>query len=112
MKLEEFREEVHRQFGERLERATPANVQDFLVHMQARLAGTEGRGQTVELNETAHSYDQIMTEFFARVLSVSPEQMEEALMQLWLVGLELHYARLEEQYADKFAPLFGTDIDG
>lgn len=112
MTLEEFREEVYRHFGKRLERATPASVQDFLVHMQARLAGSEGRGESVELSETAQSYDQIVTEFFAHVLQATPDQMEQALMQLWLVGLELHYARIEEQYADKFARLFGTDLDG
>lgn len=110
MNLEQFREEVYRQFGPRLERATPANVQEFLVHMQARLSGND-RGQPVEIHETAHSYDEIVSEFFARVLEVGPDRMEQALMQLWLLGFELHFARLEEQYSDKFAPLFGTDTD-
>jgi len=110
--LEEFREEVYRQFGKRLERATPANVQEFIVHMQAKMAGNEARGQAVEINETANSYEEIMTQFFARVLEAPPAEMEQALVQLWLLGFELHFARLQDEYQQKFAPLFGTDLEG
>jgi hypothetical protein len=107
VKLEEFREEVRREFGDRLQRATPANVQDFLARMQSQLFLDTGKGdQGFELNETASDYNEIVTQFFARVLQAKPEQLEEALMMLWLVGFELHFARLEEEYADRFAAMF------
>lgn len=107
MKLEEFREEVKRQFGDELQRATPANVQDFLSRMQSQLFAEAGKGEHgFELNETASDYNEIVTQFFARVLRAQPDQLEEALMMLWLVGFELHFARLEEEYADRFAAMF------
>lgn len=107
MKLEEFREEVRREFGDELQRATPANVQDFLVRMQSQLFFDAGKGeQGFELNETAADYNEIVTQFFARVLQAKPEQLEEALMMLWLVGFELHFARLEDEYSDRFAAMF------
>jgi hypothetical protein len=108
VKLDEFRAEVKREFGEQLQRAAPANVQDFLVRMQSQLFADAGKGDhTFELNEQASDYDEIVTQFFARVLESKPEQLEEALMMLWLVGFELHFARLEEDYADRFAAMFG-----
>lgn len=108
MRLDEFREEVKREFGQQLQRATPANVQDFLVRMQSQLFADAGKSDnTFELNEHASDYDEIVTQFFARVLESKPEQLEEALMMLWLVGFELHFARLEEEYADRFATMFG-----
>jgi len=107
VKLEEFREEVKREFGEELQRATPANVQEFLVRMQSQLFSDANKGKHgFELNETAADYNEIVTQFFARVLQAKPDQLEEALMMLWLVGFELHFARLEEEYSDRFAALF------
>ena len=107
MRLEEFREEVKREFGDELQRATPANVQDFLARMQSQLFFDAGKGERgFELNETASDYNEVVTQFFARVLQAKPEQVEQALMMLWLVGFELHFARLEEEYADRFAAMF------
>lgn len=107
MKLEEFREEVKREFGDHLQRATPANVQDFLVRMQSQLYRDAGKGEHgFELNESASDYNEIVTQFFARVLEATPEQLDEALMMLWLVAFELHFARLEEEYSDRFAAMF------
>ena len=109
MKLDEFREEVKGEFGDGLQRATPASVQDFLVRMQSRLFADAGRGEhAFELREpSAADYNEIVTQFFARVLRAKPEQIEEAMMMLWLVGFELHFARLEEEYAERFAAMFG-----
>lgn len=108
MRLEEFRAEVKRELGDHLERATPANVQEFLLRMQGKLFSEVGRGEhAFELNETAADYNEVVTQFFARVLESKPEQLEEALMMLWLVGFELHFARLEQEYADRFSAMFG-----
>ena len=107
MKLEEFRELVKREFGDQLERTTPANVQDFLVRMQPALFADAGKsGHAFEINEQASDYDEIVTQFFARVLETKAEQLEEALIMLWLVGFELHFARLEQEYMDRFASMF------
>jgi hypothetical protein len=107
VKLDEFREAVKHEFGDELQRATPANVQDFLVRMQAKLFADVGKGEHgFELNEQAADYDEIVTQFFARVLETKPEQLEETLMMLWLVAFELHFARLEDEYADRFASMF------
>lgn len=107
MKLEEFRAEVKHEFGDTLQRATPANVQDFLVRMQSELFANAGRGEHgFELDEDAANYDEVVTQFFSRVLESKPEQLEQALMMLWLVAFELHFARLEQDYADRFASMF------
>jgi len=107
VKLDEFREEVKREFGGQLQRATPANVQDFLARMQSQLFADAGKaGHAFEISESARDYDEIVTQFFARVLDTKAEQLEQALMMLWLVGFELHFARLEEEYADRFAAMF------
>jgi hypothetical protein len=110
MDLQEFRALVKREFGERLERATPATVTDFMVKMQEAVFRGIGTKQPLELNETAaSSWEQIVTDFFARVLDSQPEQLEEALMLLWLLGFQMHFARVEEDLARLFSPLLGGE---
>lgn len=108
MRLDEFREEVKRDLGDQLQRATPSSVQDFLTRMQSQLFHDASKERRVfELNEEAADYDEIVTQFFSRILESNTEQLEEALIMLWLVALELHFARLEQEYADRFASMFG-----
>jgi len=112
VRLFEFREEVRREFGERLERATPANVHHFLTRMQARLSHVPEPGQRIELNETATSYDEVITDFLSHNLETAAEDPEQALIVLWLVALELYFARVQDDFAeaDRFARAV-TDID-
>jgi hypothetical protein len=110
VRLPEFRDEVRREFGDRLERATPANVRNFLTRMQARLTAGPAPGERIELNETATSYEEVITDFLSRSLEGAAEDPERALIALWLLALELHFARVADDYAERFARAV-TDLD-
>ncbi len=112
MTLPEFRELVHAEFGPRLERATPANVRDFLDRMQVRLHQDSGETAPYVLEEEAPrapSYEEIVADFFARALDYPPDQ---ALIMLWLLAFEQHFAMLGEDYSHRFVTIFGDgEID-
>jgi hypothetical protein len=96
---------VRQEFGLRLERATPATVRDFLDRMQVRLHQESGEGPPYVIGEEgAHSYEEIVNEFFSRALDYPPEQ---AFIMLWLLAFEQHFAMLEEDYVRRFVTIFG-----
>jgi hypothetical protein len=110
MTLKEFREEVFRAFGQNLERATPATVQEFMAHMQQVLFARFGTDQPIELRaEKLRSWEDIVTDFFYRVLQSEGPDLEQALIQLWLIGFELHFADIEEQRQRQLAELTEQD---
>jgi len=104
--IAEFRELVRQEFGAHLERATPASVRDFLDRLQVRLHKESGEGSpyVIEADEEAHSYEEIVADFFSRVLDYEPEQ---AVIVLWLLAFEQHFAMLEEDYSQRYLTLFG-----
>ena len=102
MRLKEFRELVKAQFGENLRHATPANVREFLDHLQAESFQTR-RGERIVLEEAATSYEEIIKEFFSRILE-RPD--EDAFIAMWTLALDLSFAAIESQYAEDFARLF------
>jgi len=103
--LDEFRELVRQEFGPRLERATPANVRDFLDRMQLRLHKESGEKPPYVIGEEgARSYEEIVSEFFSRALDHPPDQ---AFIMIWLLAFEQHFAMLEEDYARRFITIFG-----
>jgi len=104
LKIHEFRERVRSEFGPRLERATPASARDFLVQMQTEVFGGEPAREPrpVVMNESARSYDEVFSDFFNRVLELPAEQ---AVILLWLLAFELHFARVEEQTTEAFSRL-------
>ena len=106
MTLAEFRDLVRQEFGPRLERATPANVRDFLDRMQLRLHqdAHEEQPYAIGSEERALSYEEIVSDFFSRALDHSPEQ---SLIMLWLLAFEQHFAMLEEDYARRYVMIFG-----
>ncbi len=108
LSVSEFRELVRREFGERLERATPANVRDFLDRMQLRLHqdAKEGPPYVIEERSSPRTYEEIVTDFFSRALEYPVEQ---AFIMLWLLAFEQHFAMLEEEYARRFVTIFGED---
>lgn len=112
MNLSELRELVKREFGPRLERATPATVQEFMARMQETMFRGVGVGKPLEINETATSWEQIVTDFFVRVLDAGPEDLEQAVILLWLLGFEMHFARMEEDFARLFSPLLEGEEPG
>lgn len=100
MTLQEFRDLVHSEFGNDLERMTPANVREFLDRVSKERPAPE----RYQLNETKSSYESILRDFFRQTLEVPPEQ---AVIPLWTLALELAYADLREVIADHIGRLFG-----
>lgn len=105
VRLAEFRERVRNHFGENLRNATLANVREFLDQLQKE-AYDNARDETgcYEMpEEPARSYEEVMQDFFARVLELPAEQ---AVILLWTTAIELAYAAIEHQYAESLDPLF------
>jgi hypothetical protein len=111
MTLAELRELVREELGEHLERATPASVRDFLDRLQVRLHRESGEGPPylIEGDEDAHSYEEIVADFFSRVLDYAPEQ---AAVMLWLLAFEQHFAMMEDEYIQRSRALFGEGESG
>ena len=102
MRIEEFRSAIKREFGNNLEHATPANVREFLDRMQEDVF--HGRlGGRIELNESKTTYEEILKDFFARVLDFPKD---EAMIMLWTMAFDLSFATLEHHLADRFETLF------
>jgi hypothetical protein len=102
VELHDFRQRVREQFGPRMERATPASIRDFLIRIQSEFSSPR-RGPIVINQDPAHDFDDVIGDFFSRVLDLP---LEKAVMLLWLLAVELHYARLEEEYEERFSSLF------
>ena len=90
------------EFGQGLKHATPANVREFLdrVHedvFQNKLT------ERIVLDEPATTYEEVIKDFFTRILE-APQ--EEAIVALWSLALDLSFAAIEYQYAERFANLF------
>ena len=103
----ELRELVRQEFGPRFERATPASVRDFLDRIQVRLHKESGEGPPYVLDqvEGRSSYEEIVAEFFARILDY--DNPEQAFILLWLLAFEQHFAMVEEDYSQRSLTLFG-----
>jgi len=93
---------VRREFGPGLQNATPANVRDFLDRLQGDLF-TREFGERIVLNEQATSYEEIIKDFFARVLDFP---QEEAIIMLWTLAFDLAFSAIEFQDAERLGPLF------
>ncbi len=65
-------------------------------------------GNRIVLNEPGKTYEEIIKDFFAKVLELP---QEEALITLWTLALELSFAAIESHLSDRFAILF-KDVDG
>jgi hypothetical protein len=96
------------EFGPSMEHATPANVRKFMERMHADFAQSATAEQTIVIpRENAMNYEQVVAEFFARVLDLPAEQ---AVILLWIYAGELFYARLGEQYEQEMSNLFTLEI--
>jgi hypothetical protein len=102
VELSDFRRRVHEEFGIRMERATPASIREFMVRIQREIGSTR-RGPIIINQDPAHDFDGVIADFLSRVLDLP---LEQAVILLWLLAVELHYARLEEEYTDRFSSLF------
>lgn len=85
MTLNELRVLATAQFGDQLQRATPQALSEFLAELQVRLPGTQSGG-VIQLNGAPESYEQVMREYFADMLSAPAEV---AAASLWITAAEL-----------------------
>ena len=107
MNFEQFREEVRAEFGERMEHVTPEHMRLFLGRIYTKLCGGGGGHQPLTLDaENAANYEQIVADFFARVLDFPREQ---AIIFLWLFACEMFYSRLGDEYDEVFADLLSLE---
>lgn len=103
MRLDEFKETVHRTFGEDLHRASPATVRDFLDRLQEEVHIARVGEERITVDESATSYEEVMRTFFAGVLDLPAE---EAITMLWAVAFDLAYAIIESHNANLIGHLF------
>lgn len=113
MTLAEFKQRVRDAFGPEMEHATPANVREFLDTVardrwrEEKAARHDAFGSSdmpLELTQDSNlSYEEILRRFFADALAAPNEQ---ALIQLWLLALDLAYAGVQEQAEQELGPLF------
>ena len=103
MDLKEFKDIVNNEFGKNMEHATPGNVRDFLDRMQFNVLGPEIKGRMI-LEEYASSYEEVMKDFFAKVLTLPQDQ---AIIMLWLLAFDFAFSAVELQHDERFKSLFG-----
>lgn len=102
VKLEEFRKLVKAEFGNGLKHATPANVREFLDRVESDVL-PERVSNRIVIDEPCNTYEEVIKDFFAQILELPPD---EAVVALWTLALDLAFAAIESQYADRFASLF------
>ncbi len=107
-KLDEFRIAVKKEFGANLEKATPANVREFMDRHQENLF-TSSAASRFELNEPKTTYEEILKDFFLRVLE---RPSDEALIMLWTLAFEMSFFNIEQHAAERLQSLFGEFSEG
>lgn len=103
MNLDEFRKLVKQEFGDNLKHATPANVGELLDRVEEEFSSERKSTHRIVIDEPCTSYEGVIKDFFAQMLELPPE---EAMVRLWTLALDLAFASIESQYADRFAELF------
>lgn len=101
--IQDFKKLVVKEFGSNLEHATPANVRDFLDHMQFDMIGSGVKGRIV-LEESATTFEEVLRDFFAKVLDLP---RDDAIIMLWLLAFDFAFSAIEIQQSDAFNALFG-----
>jgi len=105
--LDAFRRAVWKEFGHNLEKATPANVRDFLDRHQDEIF-VSGKADRFVLNEPKTTYEEILKDFFVRVLE---RPSDEALIILWTLAFEMSFFNIEQHAAERLQSLFGESSD-
>lgn len=107
MDLKEFKVLVKEEFGEDLRHATPSNVRDFVTRIDTELSDFKP-GEPIDITQPEFkSYEEVIKDFFARVLEMPCDQ---AIMKLYTISLQMAFAGFETEYEDKLSALF-KDID-
>lgn len=103
MNLDEFRQLVRQEFGKNLKHATPANVAELLTRVEDEFGSEKKATHRIVIDEPCTSYEEVIKDFFAQMLELPPE---EAMVRLWTIALDLAFASIETQYADRFEAMF------
>jgi hypothetical protein len=98
-----LREIIRGEFGAHLERVTPAGAREFLERLYREFHAAAHPNGTIEIRESAHSYEEIMAEFFSSTLDIPAE---DAAVMLWLWAFEQHFTAMEAEYTERFMALF------
>lgn len=106
LRVDEFRDAIKQEFGANLEHATPANVREFLDRMSEEVFQARLKGR-IEINEPKTTYEEILKDFFLRVLDFPKD---EALIMLWTMAFDLSFSAIEHHLSDRFESLF-RDMD-
>jgi hypothetical protein len=101
VKIDEFKNLVTAEFGPGLKHATPANVREFLDRMQQQVFQNR-LTERIVIDEPATTYEEVIKDFFMRILDAPKD---EAIVALWTLALDLSFAAIEYQYAERFAAL-------
>ena|SRR5579883_3255501 len=107
-KIEQFRRAVRKEFGCNLEKATPANVREFMERFQEEKLNGKIRGRYL-LNESKTTYEEILKDFFMRVLE---RPSEEGLIMLWTLAFEMSFFNIEQYASERLQSLFGESEEG
>lgn len=107
-RLEAFRTMVRREFGRNLEKATPANVRDFMDRYQEELFHESSITGRIELNESKTTYEEILKDFFTNILE---RPSDEALITLWTIAFEMSFFIIEQDASERLQSLFGDMSD-
>lgn len=106
MNIDELRQLVRNEFGTSMKNATPANVREFIDRIEESTL-SQHNGNRIEINETSTSYEEILKDFFAKVLN---KPAEEAVVTLYVLAMDLAFSGIESHYAERLAHLF-QDMD-
>jgi hypothetical protein len=116
VRIDEFKQKLAKALGSSMENATPANVRDFVDQIQVELWREEYPHHTtsdgayrIDTHERVDvSYETLMRRFFVKALSADKEQ---ALIQLWILSLDLAYGGIEEMHSEQMNQLFTVDAE-
>jgi hypothetical protein len=100
--LDRFKRLVIGAFGENLEKATPANVREFLASLDLENLEAVRRGALV-LDEETSTFEEATKAYFRSVLDMP---MESALVRLWALAFELSFAVIETHDGERLSRLF------
>ncbi len=106
MQIEELQKSIRREFGDHLQHVTPANARAFVERLQTE-GFSRGMREAIELNEQKASYDEIMRDFFIKVLEAP---RDEGLIMLWTTAFDLYFYVLGEHLAQRYGSLM-SDIE-
>ena len=100
--LERFRRLVVGEFGDSLERATPANVREFLASLDLENLEAVRRGALV-LDEDTSTFEEATKVYFRSVLDMPADK---AVVRMWALAFELSFAVIETHEGERLSRLF------